>query len=160
MAYMIDLFLGFGALAAATYCLILSRRLKALARLDGDVGGAIAILSSQVDELTRALHVAHSAATSSASRLDSQTGEANAAVRRLELLLASLHDLPTAPEQAGSRQRAIFTHATSTPSPTVSAVAPRENSYSVGPGVSEAISDRSYARARVVRRRGQMEAAE
>lgn len=63
MTLLIDLTIALGAFLAAAYCLLLSRRLRALTRLDGDVGAAIAVLSQQVDALTRALQTAAKSST-------------------------------------------------------------------------------------------------
>ncbi len=94
MTYLADIFLGAGALAAAFYCMILSRRLSRLTRLDQDLGGAIALLSKQVDEMTSVLGAAQSAATASTVALDEQTLKAESAAERLELLVAALDDIP------------------------------------------------------------------
>ncbi len=94
MTYLADIFLGAGALAAAFYCMILSRRLTRLTRLDQDLGGAIAVLSKQVDEMTSVLGAAQSAATASTAALDEQTLKAETAAERLELLVAALDDIP------------------------------------------------------------------
>ncbi|MEM9434372.1 MAG: hypothetical protein AAGA12_10650 [Pseudomonadota bacterium] len=100
MNYLADIFLGAGALAAAFYCIVLSRRLTRLTRLDQDLGGAIAILSKQVDEMTSVLNAAQAAATASTSALDDQTTKAENASQRLEVLVAALDDLPSeAPKQ-------------------------------------------------------------
>lgn len=98
MQFLSDLFLGSAAIGAAVYCFVLSRRLAALRSLDGGMGNAIAVLSSQVDELGRMLGAAREAAGQTGTRLDAQTARAEAAARRLELLVASMHDLPEAPE--------------------------------------------------------------
>ena len=45
MGILADIAIGSGALLAAAYCMLLSRRLRAFTRLDGDVGRAIALLS-------------------------------------------------------------------------------------------------------------------
>ena len=50
-----DIFLIAGALGAGFYCIVLSRRLSRFTDLENGVGGAVAILSQQVDDLTRAL---------------------------------------------------------------------------------------------------------
>ncbi len=89
-----DILLGAGALGAAAYCMVLSRRLKRLTQLETGMGGAIAVLSAQVDDLTRMLGRAQSAATGSSEKLEAQTRRAEEAVQRLELLLSSMHDLP------------------------------------------------------------------
>ncbi len=89
-----DIFLGAGALGAAFYCHILGRRLKAFAGLENGLGGAIAVLSAQVDDMTRALDGARQTAGASADELEARVARAEAAALRLELLMASLHDLP------------------------------------------------------------------
>ena len=96
MALIADILLGAGALGAAYFCYALSTRLNAFTRLESGMGGAIAVLSVQVDEMTRALEQARSAAGDSVHTLSEMTLRAEAAARRLELLLASLHDLPAA----------------------------------------------------------------
>ena len=55
MQVIADIFLGAGALGAAVYCLVLARRLNRFNDLEKGVGGAVAVLSSQVDDLTSAL---------------------------------------------------------------------------------------------------------
>jgi hypothetical protein len=95
MTLIADILLAAGAFGAAIYCWILSARLKKFSTLESGMGGAIAVLSAQVDDMTQALEAARGAATSSASRLEEQTRRAEAASSRLELLVASLHDLPT-----------------------------------------------------------------
>lgn len=94
MAFIADIFLTAGALAAGFYCFVLSRRLKRFTDLEQGVGGAIAVLSVQVDDLSKALRQAESASTNSAKSLASQSQSAEAMANRLELLIASLHDLP------------------------------------------------------------------
>lgn len=89
-----DVLLGAGALAAGVYCLVLSRRLRRFTDLERGVGGAVAVLSAQVDDLQQALRRAESAASASVATLAGASDRAEAAGRRLELLLASLHDLP------------------------------------------------------------------
>jgi len=98
-----DILLAAGAFATAAYCFVLARRLKRFTQLEGGMGGAIAVLSAQVDEMTRALASARKAANASAETLEQQTRRAEAAARRIELLLASLHDLPqeTSPRTSG-----------------------------------------------------------
>jgi hypothetical protein len=91
-----DLFLAGGALGAGAYCFVLSRRLRRFTDLEGGVCGAVAVLSAQVDDLSRTLDRAEGAARESVASLAGATERAEAAGRRLELLLASLHDLPEA----------------------------------------------------------------
>ncbi len=83
-----------GTFGAAIYCYVLAARLKQFSTLETGMGGAIAVLSAQVDDMTRALEKARVAATSSAADLGALTGRAESVAARLELLLASMHDLP------------------------------------------------------------------
>lgn len=94
-----DILLIAGALGAGLYCIVLSRRLNKFTDLEKGVGGAIAVLSSQVDDMTKALESARSATASSADSLDSLTGRAEGVAQRLELLVASMHDLPVDSEK-------------------------------------------------------------
>ncbi|MFU8899213.1 MAG: hypothetical protein ACNA7L_09995 [Roseinatronobacter sp.] len=89
MDIVIDLAIALGAIIAAAYCLLLSRRLRALTRLDGDVGRAIAVLSKQVDDLTTALRAAEQQNSAAGTALGQQITQAEAAARRLELLMAA-----------------------------------------------------------------------
>lgn len=94
MSLIADLLLAAGAFGAAFYCYVLAGRLRRFATLETGMGGAIAVLSAQVDDMTRLLDQARSAAGGSASRLEELTLRAEAAAARLELMVASLHDLP------------------------------------------------------------------
>lgn len=89
MDIMIDLAIAVGAFCAAAYCLLLSRRVRALTRLDGDLGKAIALLSRQVDDLSRALKAAEQSSNRSGANLAQHISTAEAAARRLELLMAA-----------------------------------------------------------------------
>lgn len=89
-----DILLVAGAFGAAVYCYVLARRLKEFQTLEHGMGGAIAVLSAQVDDMTRALEQARSAADGQARALESLTARGEAAAARMELLLAALHDLP------------------------------------------------------------------
>ena len=73
MELIADVLLVAGAFGAALYCHVLSRRLRRLGTLETGMGGAIAVLSAQVDDMTRALTDAQSAARESAARLDRLT---------------------------------------------------------------------------------------
>lgn len=89
-----DILLAAGAFGAAFYCWVLSRRLSRLNSLEGGVGGAVASLTRQVDEMTQALDSANAAAGASTESLQKLTKRAEGVARRLELLVASMHDLP------------------------------------------------------------------
>lgn len=95
-----DIFLGAGALGAGFYCLILARRLNRFNSLEKGVGGAVAVLSSQVDDLTRTLGAARDVSRGSTRTLEELTGRAEEVAARLELMMAALHDLPDPKEQA------------------------------------------------------------
>ncbi len=94
MELIADFLMVAGAFGAASYCYVLSARLKRFSTLETGMGGAIAVLSAQVDDMTRALERASVAAKGSASGLDAQTGRAEEVSAKLEILLASMHDLP------------------------------------------------------------------
>lgn len=98
LADLSDILLGAGAIGAALYCLVLSRRLRRLNDLEGGVGGAVAVLSAQVDDLTQTLQRAEAAARAQVATLAEGALRAEAAAQRLALLMASLHDLPDAGE--------------------------------------------------------------
>ena len=89
-----DVLLSAGAFGAAIYCFVLSARLKKLTALESGMGGAIAVLSVQVDDMTKALQKAGGAASGSAASLDGLATRAEAAASRIELLLAAMYDLP------------------------------------------------------------------
>ncbi|MCE5975047.1 hypothetical protein LZA78_16330 [Sinirhodobacter sp. WL0062] len=101
-----DMLLGLAALGAGIYCIVLSRRLQRFNRLESGMGGAIAVLSAQVDDMTRALQNAQATASASAEQLLALTLRAEQGAERLELMLASLHDLPGA-EGEGRRHRVL-----------------------------------------------------
>lgn len=89
-----DILLVAGSFGAAVYCYVLAGRLKRFTTLETGMGGAIAVLSAQVDQMTVALEKARGAANGSAESLEALTARGEAVARRLELLVASLHDLP------------------------------------------------------------------
>ena len=148
MEYLSDLLLTAASLGAAAYCVILSRRLKALGSLEGGMGSAIAVLSAQVDDLARSLRSAQEATGRAGGRLDGQTARAEAVARKLELLVASMHDLP---EEAPA--------ATAAPSPRPPTPWPgdslRRGLHPVEAPAEESAVDRAEPpqRARVLRRR-------
>lgn len=94
MQLIADILLASGAFGAAIYCYILAARLKRLQTLETGMGGAIAVLSAQVDDMTRALESARGAADSQMKSLEALTSRGDGVAARLELLLASMHDLP------------------------------------------------------------------
>lgn len=140
MEFISNLLLGAAAVGAGFYCFVLSRRLKALATLEGGMGSAIAVLSSQVDELSSTLKSAQDLASQTSGRLHEQTLRAEAAANKLELLVASLHDLPaTPPAQSAPPQE-------HTPWPRTEAERP---------AVPDPTPARTQPKARILRRRPQ-----
>jgi chromosome segregation ATPase len=95
MEYIADILLVSGALGAGFYCFVLSRRLSRFNDLEGGVGGAVAVLSMQVDDLKKTLDAAQSSAGDSENSLKDLTSRADDVARRLEMLVASMHDLPS-----------------------------------------------------------------
>ena len=102
-----DILLMAGSFGAAIYCYVLASRLKHFTTLESGMGGAIAVLSAQVDDMTVALEKARGAANGSAESLEALTARGEAVARKLELLVASLHDLPdpAAPPQRAACRR-------------------------------------------------------
>ncbi|MDQ7069250.1 MAG: hypothetical protein Q9M48_00600 [Rhodobacterales bacterium] len=94
MEMIADILLVAGALGAGFYCFVLARRLARFNDLEKGVGGAVAVLSAQVDDLTKTLSAAQSTAVASTDSLTGLTGRAEDVAKRLELLVASMHDLP------------------------------------------------------------------
>ncbi len=101
MTLIADMLLIAGAVGAGLYCFVLSRRLRLFNDLEKGVGGAVAVLSAQVDDLTRTLTRAHGSATTSVKALAGVTDRAEAAAKQLELMMASLHDLPGQAQNSG-----------------------------------------------------------
>lgn len=89
-----DILLVAGAIGAGMYCFVLGKRLNRFNDLEKGVGGAVAVLSAQVDDLTRTLAAAQQTAATSAQTLTDLTKRAEDMSRRLELQMASLHDIP------------------------------------------------------------------
>lgn len=99
MELIADILLVAGALGAAFYCFILGRRLSRFNDLENGVGGAVAVLSVQVDDLTKTLAAAQNTAGASGEALESLTERAETVAKRLELMVASMHDLPPSAEK-------------------------------------------------------------
>ncbi len=144
MALLSDILMSAGAFAAAIYCYVLSGRLKKFQTLEGGMGGAIAVLSAQVDDMTKALEKARGAANGSAISLETLTVRAEAVAARLELLVASMHDIPDPASPVAEPDRA-------------------EDGDGAGHGAEDGARDGAERRLRFVRRRvprADLEAAE
>ncbi|MBY5971515.1 hypothetical protein PSM7751_02792 [Pseudooceanicola marinus] len=109
MELIADILLVAGALGAGFYCYILARRLSRFNDLENGVGGAVAVLSAQVDDLSKTLQSAQGAAGESSASLQQLTDRAEGVAKRLELLVASMHDLEVAAQkQAQDEAPAVF----------------------------------------------------
>lgn len=97
MEIIADILLVAGALGAGLYCYVLARRLSRFNDLENGVGGAVAVLSMQVDDLTKTLQAAQASAGSSTDALGDLTDRAESVAKRLELMVASMHDIPDSP---------------------------------------------------------------
>lgn len=100
MELIADILLVAGALGAGFYCFVLARRLKRFNDLEKGVGGAVAVLSAQVDDLTKTLVAAQQTSEGSNTVLEDLTDRAESVANRLELMMASLHDLPEPQKQS------------------------------------------------------------
>lgn len=81
-----------GALTAALYCWVLSRRLQSLKRMDRGLGGAIAGLSARVEQTKASLADTKASTSGLTEELAALTARAEIAAGRLELLLGVLKD--------------------------------------------------------------------
>ncbi|WP_417269123.1 MULTISPECIES: hypothetical protein [Alphaproteobacteria] len=94
MELIADILMIFGTVVVSLYCMVLSRRLRSFTDLEKGMGGAIAVLSVQVDDMTKTLANSQKSAAGSAVRLQELNERAEQTAKRLELLIASMHDLP------------------------------------------------------------------
>jgi hypothetical protein len=88
-----DILLATGAVGAGLYCFVLARRLARFNDLEKGVGGAVAALASQVDELNGTMEKAKQTSEGSGEALERLTERAEAVSRQLELMMASMHDV-------------------------------------------------------------------
>lgn len=124
-----DILLAAGALGAAFYCFTLGRRLKKFNDLEKGMGGAIATLSAQVDDLEKSVTSAQQAAVKSGEEISEVTARADDIRRKLELQIASLHDLPISPQSRTDPEQPSAKIAPQTP--------PVDNPASQAPGQAE-----------------------
>ena len=87
-----DLLMVAASLGAAIYCMVLSRRLSRLSSFDKGIGGAIAVMSQQVDEMKSALSEARSGTDGAGHQLQSLVSQAREISGELELMIAACHD--------------------------------------------------------------------
>ncbi len=107
MELIADILMTSGALAAGMYCLVLSRRLSRFNDLERGMGGAVAMLSVQVDDLKRALEDAKTSATHTASSLEEAIDRADEAARRLERSIASGEGSSDTPGRVSTPERRV-----------------------------------------------------
>ena len=89
-----DALLLCGSLGAALYCALLSRKVGKLNQYETGLGGAIAVLSSQIDEIQKALDETQLAASRSGDELKKLIEEAHEIAGKLDVMLVGLDDLP------------------------------------------------------------------
>lgn len=92
MRLIADILMLGGLVAATVFIAVLAQRLKRLSRLDTGMGAAILGLSRQVGELEATLARMRGTAQATAADLAAATSRAEAAQRRLEMLLSVLPD--------------------------------------------------------------------
>ena len=92
-----DGLLFIGSFGAGIFCFVLSRKVSKLNQFETGLGGAIAVLSAQVDEMQKTLAHTEKAAKEAGSELERLVEEATLAAGRLDLLLAAAEDLPDQP---------------------------------------------------------------
>ncbi len=88
-----DILLLAATLGMAAWCRILKRRLEAFDDVDAGLGGKIAALSSQVDDLKASIAAAGERTEDHDTRLQAANAAADDRIGRMEMLLASLEDL-------------------------------------------------------------------
>ena len=94
MTIIADILLVAGALGASIYCFVLSKRLKQFNDLENGVGGAVAAMALQVDDLKQVISTAVEQANLASNKTMSAAEKAETIRRQLELQIAALHDIP------------------------------------------------------------------
>lgn len=92
MSYGADILVIFASLGAMAYCMVLSRRLSRLTSFDKGLGGAIAVMSSQVDEMKAALKEVKSGSDGAGTQLSDLVFQAKEISSELEMMIAACHD--------------------------------------------------------------------
>lgn len=124
MTLIADILLAAGALGAAFYCFVLGQRLRKFNNLERGMGGAVAVLSAQVDDLEKTLSSARKSAAASTTDLERLTMRAEDVRRQLELQIAALHDMVPAPSAAPAAQAPAARAPTQAQAPTPASAAP------------------------------------
>lgn len=94
MELIADILLVAGTCGVAFYCYVLGRKVNRFNDLEKGIGGAVAVLSSQVEELKQTLDVAQTTAAGSSEMLSDLNVRAESLAKRLEIQIAALNDLP------------------------------------------------------------------
>ena len=103
MSLIADALLAAAALGAGFYCFVLSRRLRRFTDLEKGMGGAVAVLSVQVEDLKSALEESQRTASDSVERVEQATNRAEQVIRQLELSMASVDGVSaSARDEAGA----------------------------------------------------------
>ena len=92
MTYGADILVTIASLGAMGYCMVLSRRLNRLTSFDKGLGGAIAVMSSQVDEMKAALREAKAGSDGAGKQLHELVTQARDISTELEMMIAACHD--------------------------------------------------------------------
>lgn len=108
MEIIANILLATGALAAGFYCFVLSRRLTAFKSAEGGIGAVVAKLSAQVDDLSASVATARSSAQASTASLQETTNRAESVAQRLELMIASMHDIPQSDATEQTAAQPVF----------------------------------------------------
>lgn len=88
-----DILLLAGTIGLAVYCRVLTGRLKAFNDIDSGLGGTIAELSRQVDEVRIALEAAMRTGESRGAEIDAACERADDRIGQLEMLVAAAEDV-------------------------------------------------------------------
>lgn len=87
-----DILVILASLGAMAYCIVLSRRLSRLTSFDKGLGSAIAVMSSQVDEMKSALREAKAGSDGAGKQLNELVHQARDISTELEMMIAACHD--------------------------------------------------------------------
>ncbi|WP_340108172.1 hypothetical protein [Pikeienuella sp. HZG-20] len=106
MELIADGLLLIASMVAALYCLILSRRLRRLTRMEGGLGKAITTMSTQVDEMKAVLSTSQKATAKAIGDLDARLAAAKTAAAKLEATAAAADDAAETLKEAAARAEA------------------------------------------------------
>jgi hypothetical protein len=137
MDLIMDGLLVAGALFAACYCWVLSRRVRALQDLDSGLGGAITGMTRALEDARRALEDAKTATREGRHDLKDLITRAEAASGQLRILLAASRDLPAATAAPAPAARRPSPPPPPPPIEETAPVAPSTEPAAEGPGPGE-----------------------